>query len=233
MVRVLGIALTFQILVTQLFRKLYPGLALSDGPGLLVSGFSFQIGMLLGVGVAWWLLRSQRFVARLDAAEAALSEPPPRLAAKHAPLAGLVSFLITLAVTLPLMAGWPWLLEQLGRPPEPQEAVELFRNSASFAQSAWIALFAVVVAPITEELIFRGGVFRYARGRLPRWAALIAPALIFAAAHRSLTAAPPLFVFGLVQAIAYERTGRIAVPMIAHGLFNLHTVALILAGVQS
>jgi membrane protease YdiL (CAAX protease family) len=40
----------------------------------------------------------------------------------------------------------------------------------------------------------------------------------------------PLTAFGLVFSLAYERTGCIAVVMIAHGLFNLHTVICILLG---
>jgi membrane protease YdiL (CAAX protease family) len=35
----------------------------------------------------------------------------------------------------------------------------------------------------------------------------------------------------VIFSLAYERTGRIAVPIIAHGLFNLNTIILILAGV--
>ena len=36
----------------------------------------------------------------------------------------------------------------------------------------------------------------------------------------------------IVFALAYERTGKILVPMIAHGLFNLNTVLLVFAGVN-
>jgi membrane protease YdiL (CAAX protease family) len=50
--------------------------------------------------------------------------------------------------------------------------------------------------------------------------------------HGNLVAFGPLFALGLVFAIAYERTGRIAVPIIAHGLFNLNTVVLLLAGIE-
>jgi membrane protease YdiL (CAAX protease family) len=32
-------------------------------------------------------------------------------------------------------------------------------------------------------------------------------------------------------ALAYEQTGRLRVPIIAHALFNLHTILLVMAGV--
>jgi membrane protease YdiL (CAAX protease family) len=40
-----------------------------------------------------------------------------------------------------------------------------------------------------------------------------------------------LFVLGLLFAAAYERTGRVAVPMLAHAFFNLNTLLLVLSGV--
>ena len=38
-------------------------------------------------------------------------------------------------------------------------------------------------------------------------------------------------VLGIIFSLAYERTGRITVPIIAHGLFNLNTIVLILSGI--
>jgi membrane protease YdiL (CAAX protease family) len=57
--------------------------------------------------------------------------------------------------------------------------------------------------------------------------------MIFALLHGSATAFLPLFALGVFFALAYERTGRIAVPMIAHALFNLHTILLVMAGVTT
>jgi hypothetical protein len=54
---------------------------------------------------------------------------------------------------------------------------------------------------------------------------------LFAALHGNWVSSLPLFVLGLVFAAAYERTGRIAVPMLAHALFNLNTLLLVLCGV--
>ena len=85
-------------------------------------------------------------------------------------------------------------------------------------------VLATVVAPATEELIFRAGIFRYARTRLPRWAALLLPACLFAALHNHLASFAPLVVLGLVFSLAYERTGRIGTAIVAHALFNLYSV---------
>jgi hypothetical protein len=109
----------------------------------------------------------------------------------------------------------------------------LIVNAESRTAAIVMASFAILVAPITEELIFRAGLFRYLRTRIPRWAALLLPALLFASLHGNLAAFAPLAALGIVFALAYEHTGRIAVPIIAHALFNLNTLVLLLTGVTA
>jgi uncharacterized protein len=230
--RVLGVAVTFQLLVGSFVKKFMPGQSLTEGLGLIISGLSLQVGLLIGLGVAWFFLKSTRFQALLNAASTGSKASSAPMAWSRVPLAGLATFAVMIALIAPITLFWPPLLKRAGFPVEPQEAVELFTKAGSSAQLALMILFAVVIAPITEELLFRTGIFRYVRGRLPRFLAYALPALIFAVAHRSLTAGLPLFVFGIIQSIAYERTGRIAVPMIAHGLFNLHTAAFLLTGID-
>ena len=75
---------------------------------------------------------------------------------------------------------------------------------------------------------------------LPAGLLAIAIALLAAALWVALGAKPSerqrtagTLVLGVVLALAYERTGRISVPIIAHGLFNLNSAIMILAGVPS
>ncbi|MFA5056810.1 MAG: CPBP family intramembrane glutamic endopeptidase, partial [Opitutaceae bacterium] len=51
--------------------------------------------------------------------------------------------------------------------------------------------------------------------------------------HANWVSFLPLCVLGVIFAMAYERTGRIAVPMLAHALFNLNTLLLVLSGIGS
>ena len=55
------------------------------------------------------------------------------------------------------------------------------------------------------------------------------PSAVWASLH-GLTAFAPLLALGVVLSLAYERTGNLAVPMLAHALFNLNTILLLLAG---
>lgn len=47
-----------------------------------------------------------------------------------------------------------------------------------------------------------------------------------------LSSLVPLTVFGVILALSYERSGKIATPIIAHALFNMNTLALVVAGVN-
>jgi membrane protease YdiL (CAAX protease family) len=196
----------------------------------LFAGLAGQLGLLAGVG-AFHRLRPAR--PTFD-----FSDPAPEAAQPLPFAAGLVTFLITLPVVFGTAIIWQRLLQLAGLPVEQQSLVDVFAGAKSPALIGLLMLFAVVVAPIAEELVFRRGFFRFARQHLPRWAALLVPAACFAALHVNwstldgLAQFAPLVVLAMVFSLAYERTGSIAVTMIAHGIFNLNSVFLVFAGVN-
>ncbi|SCY82476.1 CPBP family intramembrane glutamic endopeptidase [Desulfoluna spongiiphila] len=86
-----------------------------------------------------------------------------------------------------------------------------------------------VVAPLAEEFFFRGIVYRLLRpmGVIP---AIFISTLLFAAAHAMHGAVPVTqLAGGLLFAVAYEKEGHLAVPVIIHGAGNtaLFTLSLI------
>lgn len=231
--RVICVALGVQILTSALIKRLHPDLSLTEGYGLFVNSMVFQSSILLGVAVGWWLLKPSRFVAELNASTSDGPPPPPRLPWSRVPFAGFATFTIILCVVTVVSLAWQWVLSQMGRPATSQDAAKLFEQADSIPYVLLLLLLAAVVASLMEELVFRGGIFRYLRGRLPRVVAFLLPSILFAALHDNLiVVALPLGIFGVIQCFAYERTGRIAVPIIAHGLFNLHTAVLILADID-
>ncbi|MFZ9683468.1 MAG: CPBP family intramembrane glutamic endopeptidase [Cephaloticoccus sp.] len=187
---------------------------------IVVHGGSFHLGMLAGVLGFGGFMR-QRWAAILPA------QPAGALLGR-----GAATFLIALPVLGGIGFGWQVLMQALGVELVPQDLVGIFAGTKSPLLLGSMIALAVVVAPVTEELIFRAGLFRYLRTRLPRWVALLLPSLLFASLHGNLASFAPLAALGLIFSLAYERTGSIAVPIIGHALFNLNTIALILAGVN-
>jgi uncharacterized protein len=94
--------------------------------------------------------------------------------------------------------------------------------------AAIIVFLAVVVAPVTEELLFRGWIYTGLRHRLSMWPTLLVSSAIFAFAHYEGTHIYALAVFpiGLGLGALRERTGTTKVPILFHAFYNLLAVAL-------
>ncbi len=101
----------------------------------------------------------------------------------------------------------------------------------STANAAGQFVLAAEIGFVALLLTILRGVRRFLFRPTPRWVAFAGSAGLFALLHGNWMSALPLFLLGLVFAASYERTGRIAVPMFAHALFNLNTLLLVLSGV--
>jgi hypothetical protein len=83
---------------------------------------------------------------------------------------------------------------------------------------------AVVMAPLVEELFYRGLLLRALQRRFGPAVALVVSAAVFAAVHRDLLALPGLFVFGLLAGWLAVRTGRLGPAWAMHVGFNVTTL---------
>ena len=108
-----------------------------------------------------------------------------------------------------------------------QEIVNLFNTSRTIQQRVTIIFLAVVIAPISEEFIFRFFIYGVLRRYCGIITALVLNALLFAAAHTHLPSAAPLFVLGGCFTLAYEWSGSILVSMAMHALFNSTQLVLL------
>jgi membrane protease YdiL (CAAX protease family) len=109
-------------------------------------------------------------------------------------------------------------------------------SAAHGPEFALLAVMTVLGAPIVEEWLFRGVLFRALEGAWsPRWgragtaAAVGASALIFAAAHAEWLQLPGLFVLGVVLAVVVLRTRRLVPAVATHVGFNALTMASLVA----
>lgn len=88
-----------------------------------------------------------------------------------------------------------------------------------------IAMFAIVViAPLFEEVLFRGIVMGELRGVMRPWAAIGFQALLFGAAHAVLFQSIFAFVMGILLGIVYYKTRSIVTSAVCHSAFNLSVV---------
>jgi membrane protease YdiL (CAAX protease family) len=101
-----------------------------------------------------------------------------------------------------------------------QSIVELFNGSRTIEERIMIIVFAVAIAPVAEEFLFRFFLYGVLKRYLGRFFGITLNALLFAAAHTHFPSFAPLFVLGTCFTIAYEWSGSILVAMTMHSLFN-------------
>jgi len=120
------------------------------------------------------------------------------------------------------------ILEKLGWPPEDQAAVLMLLKAKGWWMTAYFGVFAVIIAPVAEEFIFRGVLFPFVQQLgFPRLAWFGVSAL-FAAIHVNAPTFLPLFVFALALTWLYEKTDNLLAPITAHALFNAVNLVILL-----
>ena len=139
-------------------------------------------------------------------------------------LAGAVGWLVVLLF---------YLLDE----PVPQVAHDtliMLREEFSIGLLVTVFIFAVVFAPLMEEIIFRGmlqtALMRLMNGT--RWPAILLTAVVFAVIHAPVVpihGLASLLVVGLVWGYVYERTGSLLTPILSHAVFNAMNIAITLA----
>lgn len=100
-------------------------------------------------------------------------------------------------------------------------------NMASFGVWGYLAL-TLVVAPVSEELLFRGVTQRALAAGIGVRGALVAQAVCFSLCHGTATHLVPTFLTGLLFGWVVSRTGRLIWAVAAHAANN--AVSLLLAG---
>lgn len=133
---------------------------------------------------------------------------------------GLLVAAVVFGVALVLITVSQWLLELIHVPPKSQAAIEALRSTTDWRRQAAVGVTTIVLAPLFEELVFRGILFVALRqAGYPR-TAFWGIALLFAATHMNLLVFLPLVFFAVVLNLLYERTGSLTGPVIAHAAFN-------------
>jgi CAAX protease family protein len=105
-----------------------------------------------------------------------------------------------------------------------QSIVEFFSASRTIEERIMIIVFAVAIAPVVEEFVFRFFIYGVLKRYVGVFLGIMLSALLFAAAHAHFPSFVPLFVLGSCFAIAYEWSGSILVSMTMHSLFNSLTL---------
>jgi membrane protease YdiL (CAAX protease family) len=135
----------------------------------------------------------------------------------------LVLGIIVVAIFTPIADGVSWVL---GYNLVSQFQLDIYNSASAAGWLAWLLLTLVVVAPIGEETLFRGFLFR-GWHRSPRdvWAVIVATALLWALTHVQYNPyyMAQVFVIGLVFGWFRYKSGTTILTILLHGLVNLES----------
>ena len=100
---------------------------------------------------------------------------------------------------------------------------DLFSGGAGFSWSNFgISLLSLaLIAPISEEVYFRGLIHRWFQPRMAFWPRVLTSSALFGLAHfDSVGVVLSSFILGIVNAIAYEKSKSLWPPILIHGASN-------------
>jgi uncharacterized protein len=127
-------------------------------------------------------------------------------------------------VFVPLLYRALWFID----PDQVDDEARALTDQASDAVGVLLLIVLVVVlAPIVEELFFRGLLMRALQARVNDALAIVVSAVLFALAHFQTVQFPALVMFGLIAGVIAQRVGRLGPSICFHAGFNLATVVVL------
>jgi membrane protease YdiL (CAAX protease family) len=148
---------------------------------------------------------------------------------RHALVVGVVLACVFLPVGWGLQQLSAIVLSRLPHVDQPteQQAVQALRIASAWSDRAVLGVITILLAPLAEEVLFRGILYSWIKhAGFPRLA-LWGTAAVFAAIHMNLMILVPLFVLAVVLTVLYERTGNLLAPVVTHSLFNALNFAML------
>lgn len=181
---------------------------------LVNSGFFLALSTLAGVpfalGCVWLLIAVRRCPLSWYLA---LRWPERR------------AVLVSIGLLVPLLVAGDLLAYLLGQPIVPRWIEQVYRTADSLAL---LLLAIVVAAPLVEETLMRGFLFRgIADSRLGPWTAVTVSAVFWAALHvqYELFAVAQILVFGIYLGAVRYLTDSVPLTMVLHAVANIFATA--------
>ena len=143
-------------------------------------------------------------------------------------LKGAVALLAVLPMLLVLTLLFHLVLHLLGHQPSLQEVAFAIADEPNRWMRIYFVVLAVGLAPLFEEVLFRGLLLPVLARRYGTWAAVLVSAFLFAVIHGHLPSFVTLFALSAALSAAYILSGSLLVPITMHALFNAITTAILL-----
>ncbi|MEI6166580.1 MAG: CPBP family intramembrane glutamic endopeptidase [bacterium] len=188
-----------------------------EGTLLIIQGLTLDVA---GIGGMAWLTHSRGW--RWSEAFGTMPLTPKLI--KY----GVVFYVTLIPFILISSLVSQGILSLNGYPPNLQDIAVLLSGDYPLWIRAIMFVFAIAVAPIFEECLFRGVLLPIAVRRFGLGSGIFLISVVFAAIHVHLPSFIPLMIIAAGFSLAYLYTRSLWVPIIMHGLFNGVNLAMLL-----
>lgn len=110
---------------------------------------------------------------------------------------------------------------------EPQALITLFQDGGDPIAISLLVALAILLAPIVEEIVFRGCVYRFLKSQTTLLPAQILSGCVFSFMHWNLMSFVPLVIVGVFLARVYEKSGNLIVAIWFHAFFNAFSLLML------
>ena len=199
-------------------------------------GFKNLILCLVGIAVGWGIVQVARryFAGRAKGFGLDWRTIHKDFAAAALNLLCILPLVVAAWLATTHVGKWIWGPDfNMGE----HQQLELVGQHSQWSIRILVLLVAVVVAPVLEELLFRG-LFQSAMRSLLRdlgyrhaaWLSIAAGSLIFVMSHTDIAHWPALFMLSMGMGYSYEKSGSLLRPIFIHAFFNgINLVTVLLA----
>lgn len=141
---------------------------------------------------------------------------------------GMVGLLAAMPLLLLCTLVYHLLLQALGHQPSLQDVAFAISGERVFWVRMYFLALAVVIAPLFEEILFRGIILPALARRFGVAVAVIAVSLLFALIHGHAPSMVTLFLLSVTLCVGYIGSGSLMTSVVMHSLFNAVTVGILM-----
>jgi len=108
-----------------------------------------------------------------------------------------------------------------------QPIVDMMIKQKEGALLLYMSVFAAVIGPIMEEIVFRGFMYGAFRKRLGVVWGMVVTSLVFSLLHAHPVGFVPIFILGMLLVYLYEKTGSLIPSFTVHIIHNLASIGMV------
>lgn len=133
----------------------------------------------------------------------------------------IISAMALLAIGLQYVVTYLMDFIAVIKPSWMEQYTELVETAGINKVSLILIVYSCIIAPVSEELIFRGVSLGYAKKAMPLAAAVCLQAVLFGVFHLNIIQGIYAAFLGLFLGYVREQGGTVAISMLLHAFFNL------------